>query len=515
MTTRYVGASQFDRYPVEIGHGGGQTCRSKDAVERITATSADTGGSVALPVELIAEPLRTPRSLAARRFTILRRQLVSADVVAGLAAGLTAGALASMTPSGVLVLALALGTGWPVLAYLCGLYAAEDLRTWASGIGETPKLALACLALSWPAFGLLGLLGAVHPVAGALGAAGTTAAVAGLTRIAVRLRLHGRRELRQRTVIVGSGIVADRLVQRLRTHQEVGLDVIGFVDDEAPDRGTPAVPHLGPLDALGPLLAAGRADRVMIAFSRASHQELLRCIRTARDAGVPVDVVPRLFEFLDGARTVDQIGGLPLLSISVPVFSGVAAFTKRALDIVGASLALVALAPLLAAIAVAIRLDSRGPILFTQHRAGRNGRFFKLYKFRSMQVGATVLVRGDGAIVKTPDDLRITRAGRLIRRFSLDEAPQLLNVLLGDMSLVGPRPLVMAEADALTEGWQVRRANLRPGLTGPWQVSGRSHIPFHDMISLDYQYVAGWSLARDVEILLATIPAVISGRGAY
>src|SRR3569623_1349668 len=131
-----------------------------------------------------------------------------------------------------------------------------------------------------------------------------------------------------------------------------------------------------------------------------------------------------------------------------------------------------------------------------------------------MRVDSTVLVRADGAIVKTADDDRITRVGRIIRRFSLDEAPQLINVLIGDMSLVGPRPLVLAEAAALTEAWQARRADLRPGLTGPWQVSGRSNIPFHDMIRFDYQYVAGWSLARDIEILLATLPAVISGRGA-
>jgi lipopolysaccharide/colanic/teichoic acid biosynthesis glycosyltransferase len=154
-------------------------------------------------------------------------------------------------------------------------------------------------------------------------------------------------------------------------------------------------------------------------------------------------------------------------------------------------------------------------VLFRQLRSGRGGRFFTVYKFRSMKMGSTVEVRDDGAIVKHINDVRITRVGRLIRRFSLDEAPQLLNVLKGDMSLVGPRPLVTAEAAALTARWHARRADLRPGLTGPWQIAGRSNIPFHEMIRFDYQYVAGWSLARDIEILLATIPAVISGRGAY
>ncbi len=321
--------------------------------------------------------------------------------------------------------------------------------------------------------------------------------------------------MRERTLILGSGVVALQLVQRLQRHQELGLDPVGYIDDDVHEPGRLGIPRLGTLDSLSDLITFGRVDRVMIAFTRASHEDLLHAIRVCRDAGVTVDIVPRLFEFLEGARTIEQVGGMPLLSISQPTFSPLSRFSKRTLDIVGAALAIVVLAPLLAIIALLIRLDTKGPVFFTQQRSGRGGRFFKLYKFRSMQVDSTVLVRPDGAIVKAPDDDRITRVGRVIRRFSLDEAPQLLNVLLGDMSLVGPRPLVLAEHAALSEAWQSRRSDLRPGLTGPWQVSGRSHIPFQDMIKFDYQYVAGWSLARDIEILLATLPAVISGRGAY
>jgi exopolysaccharide biosynthesis polyprenyl glycosylphosphotransferase len=326
--------------------------------------------------------------------------------------------------------------------------------------------------------------------------------------------LHRSPRLRQRTLILGSGDVAERLVHRLQSHPELGLDPVGFIDDDVHRPGRLGLPRLGTLDSLAELIEFGRVDRVMIAFSRASHEELLRCIRVCRDACVTVDVVPRLFEFLDGA-TVEQVGGMPLISIRVPTFSRLSRISKRTLDIAGASLALLALSPLMAVIAIAILVDSRGGVLFRQRRAGRGGRFFTLYKFRSMHVGATVLVREDGAIVKRADDDRITRVGRLLRRFSLDEAPQLFNVLRGDMSLVGPRPLVATEQEALVEDWQGRRADLRPGLTGPWQVSGRSHIPFHEMIKFDYQYVAGWSLARDIEILLATLPAVLSGRGAY
>jgi exopolysaccharide biosynthesis polyprenyl glycosylphosphotransferase len=448
-----------------------------------------------------------------RRSQHLRRQLAIADILAGAVGGAIGGSFAGVTPLELLGLVAAMAVAWPVAAFLCGLYAREDLRTWASGVGEAPKLVLTCLVLSWPLLGLLTLLDAPNPATGALAATFAVATAAGLTRAAARVGVHRAPELQQRTLIVGSGEVAERLVERVSAHPELGLRPVGYIDD---DDGQPlALPRLGGLDVLPELVAHQRIDRVMIAFTRAHHEELLEVLRTCRDGGVAVDVVPRLFEFLDGARTVDQIGGLPLLSIDVPSFSPLSRAAKRALDITGALLALFVLSPLLVAIAAAIKIDSRGPVLFRQSRTGRGGRYFTLYKFRSMRVGSTVQVRHDGAIVKGPSDDRITWTGKWIRRFSLDEAPQLFNVLKGDMSLVGPRPLVMEEAEALTMQWHTRRADLRPGLTGPWQIAGRSHIPFTEMIKFDYQYVAGWSLARDVEILLATLPAVISGRGAY
>jgi lipopolysaccharide/colanic/teichoic acid biosynthesis glycosyltransferase len=193
---------------------------------------------------------------------------------------------------------------------------------------------------------------------------------------------------------------------------------------------------------------------------------------------------------------------------------GLSSAAKRALDVLGATLGLLVFALLFLVVAVAIKLESPGPVLFKQPRAGRGGRFFVLYKFRSMRAGSALVVGRDGAIVKPADDERITRVGRVLRRFSLDEAPQLFNVLRGEMSLVGPRPLVEPEFEAVAGSGHVRRADVRPGLTGLWQVSGRSFVPFEDMIRLDHQYAAGWSLAMDLKILMATIPAVLSGRGA-
>jgi exopolysaccharide biosynthesis polyprenyl glycosylphosphotransferase len=444
----------------------------------------------------------------------LRRQLVKADVLAGCASAALTALLAGVALAELPIVVLVIAVGWPLVAGACGLYTVSPLRTWATGLGEAPRLAVTSLLISWPVFGLLSALGAGRPVAGALAASALMAGSAAFGRAIARAAIHRTASLRQRTVIVGSGSVATELVGRLQRFPELGLDPIGFVDDDAHEPLELGLPRLGGLNALPGLIAQGRVDRVMIAFTRSPHEDLLHLVRTSRDAGVTVDIVPRLFEFLDGARYLEQIGDMPLVSIQVPEFTRVSRMAKRALDVVVASVLLLALMPLMLAIAIAIKLDSRGPVLFVQPRTGRGGHLFRLLKFRSMRVGSPVLVRADGAIVKGPHDDRVTRVGRLLRRFSLDEAPQLFNVLRGDMSMVGPRPLVIAEAHALSQDWQARRADLRPGLTGPWQVAGRSHIGFQDMIKLDYQYVAGWSLARDVEILLATFPAVLTGRGA-
>jgi exopolysaccharide biosynthesis polyprenyl glycosylphosphotransferase len=452
---------------------------------------------------------------ARERFHHLRRLLFVADLLAGVASGALVGAVARGSSGHVLLLTVVVGVAWPVAAFLCGLYARTDLRVWASGVTEAPRLVLTCLAVSWPMYALLVSMDLARPAAGAFFGALACGTIAGVARSGARMAAHRAPRLRQRTLIVGSGLVAERLAERINDHPELGLVLTGFIDDGAGDQGTSTVPCLGGLHALSDLVELDLVDRVMIAFTRAHHEELLHALRVCRDAGVAVDIVPRLFEFLDGARTIEQIGGMPLLSIDAPTFSAPSRVSKRTLDLIGASLALLVMSPFLLAIAIAIKLDSRGPVLFVQPRSGRGGRFFKLYKFRSMHPNATVEVREDGAIVKARDDARITRVGRFIRRLSLDEAPQLLNVLKGDMSLVGPRPLVLAEAQVLTESWQARRADLRPGLTGPWQIAGRSNIPFQEMIRFDYQYVAGWSLARDVEILLATLPVVLSGRGAY
>ena len=479
------------------------------------AASAEVGASLSVSTDVLTEPLVPVAPATGRRQSQLRRQLFSADFLAGSATGAVALVAAGLPAHNLPVVVLAVAIGWPLLAYACGLYAVDDLRAWVSGVGDAPRLAVASLLVSWPLFALLGALDAPSPVLGALSASFVAGAAAGLGRAAARFNLHRSPHLRQRTVILGSGEVAQDLIARLQRHPELGLNPIGYLDDDVHRPDDMYLPRLGTLDSLEALVESGRVERVIIAFTRAPHEQLLHCIRVCREASITVDIVPRLFEFLDGARAIEQIGSIPLLSIRVPAMSPLSRLTKRALDIVVASVASLILAPLLAAVAVAIRLDSRGPIFYTQLRPGRGGQSFRLYKFRSMRTDAKVVLDENGVLAKTPGDARITRVGRFIRRFSLDEAPQLLNVLKGDMSLVGPRPLLTEEHERLTESWHERRADLRPGLTGPWQVSGRSHLGLHERVRLDYQYVSGWSLARDIEILLATLPAVISGRGAY
>jgi exopolysaccharide biosynthesis polyprenyl glycosylphosphotransferase len=467
---------------------------------------------------------RSQASRASRRTTFLHRLLLAADVSSAVLGGFLTALVFGVPLSSAAALTAVLVAGSVLLAFVFGLYRDSDLLTWASGLSDAPRALAAALVLSWPVLGMAAAVGLDQPALVALAAMAATASLGGVTRALGRGWAHRVVPLRQRTVIVGSGLVADRLADRLDRHAEFGLETIGLVDDDVHTlEGTQRLPKLGSLEQLDRVLEECDVDRVIIAFSRASHQQLLSCIRVCRDHRVSVDVVPRLFELLDGAQSLNQIGGLPLLSIGAPPLSRASRAAKRGLDIAISALLLVVLSPLLIAIAIAIAIDSRGPMLFRQVRAGRGDSQFMLLKFRSMYRDAEQRKKeyekaneaNDGVMFKIRHDPRITRVGGFLRRTSLDELPQLVNVLRGEMSLVGPRPLILKEAKYAAQTWHARRLDLRPGITGLWQVSGRSDLPFQEMVRFDYQYVSGWSLARDVEILLATIPVVLSGRGAY
>jgi exopolysaccharide biosynthesis polyprenyl glycosylphosphotransferase len=272
------------------------------------------------------------------------------------------------------------------------------------------------------------------------------------------------------------------------------------------------------MDTLGVVLVEHEVHRAVIAADTADSEDMLHAIRLVKSLGVKVSVLPRLFEVVGSSVAFDDIDGVTLLGVRRFGLTRSSELLKRSLDVVGASLGLVVLAPTLAMIAVAIRLTTPGPALFRQTRIGRRGERFTMLKFRTMcddadalKADLIALSEADG-LFKIADDPRITRVGRLLRRTSLDELPQLINVLRGDMSLVGPRPLVPNE-DAQVEGWRRRRLHVQPGMTGLWQIFGSSRIPLHEMVKIDYLYGANWSLWLDLKILARTIPYALGRRG--
>jgi lipopolysaccharide/colanic/teichoic acid biosynthesis glycosyltransferase len=247
-------------------------------------------------------------------------------------------------------------------------------------------------------------------------------------------------------------------------------------------------------------------------------------VRTVRDLEIQVDIVPRLFEVVGTNSNVHMLEGIPLVGLPPLSLSPSARLLKRTFDLVGAVLGLILLSPLFLATAVAIKLDSRGPVFFRQLRRGERDETFRIYKFRTMAIDAEARksdlvhlnMHGDldPRMFKIPSDPRVTRAGAFLRRWSIDELPQLLNVFRGEMSLVGPRPLILEE-DIYVERWARKRLELKPGITGLWQVLGRSDIPFEDMTKLDYLYVTSWSLKEDLRLVLLTLPSLFRRRRAY
>jgi exopolysaccharide biosynthesis polyprenyl glycosylphosphotransferase len=342
-------------------------------------------------------------------------------------------------------------------------------------------------------------------------------------------RLAGRNGRRSRVLIVGSGLVAARIAARMAAAPD--LDVVGCVDDspgqrqlgrrltDSPDRHSEAA-LLGGLDDIPRLVAEHNVDRLVVAFSPITESQVAARLRSMADQ-VQICVVPRMFDLLTVRSRVDELAGLPVIDVAPPSLGPADRFAKRSLDVVVSGLALLLLAPVIAVLAIIVKTTSPGPILFRQQRIGRRGRPFLIYKFRTMDVGAeekredlAVLNSVDGPIFKLHDDPRITRPGRVLRPTSLDELPQLLNVFKGDMSLVGPRPFITVESNEI-EGWAARRFDVRPGVTGLWQVSGRNDLPFDELQRLDYSYVASWSLWWDLRILWHTPASVLRRDGAY
>ncbi len=326
-----------------------------------------------------------------------------------------------------------------------------------------------------------------------------------------------------RALIVGAGDHGRAVMRNIMARPDAGYSVVGFLDDDPAKREQPIgrYPPLGSTDDLARVLSDFAVDEVIIALPWQARERIVRLVSQCEAAMVRARIVPDLFQLSLRQVDLDSLNGIPLLSVRRPTIGGWARRAKRAMDVLISALALVLLSPLLALIAVAIRLDSPGGVLFRQPRVGRDGRAFTCYKFRSMVEGAdeereALLEHNEatGPIFKMRRDPRLTRVGRFLRRASLDELPQLWNVLRGDMSLVGPRP-AMPDELAGYQPWHRRRLEIAPGLTGLWQVSGRSELTFDEMVMLDLYYAENWSIGLDVRILLRTIPTVILGTGAF
>ena len=324
-------------------------------------------------------------------------------------------------------------------------------------------------------------------------------------------------------LVVGADDVGRSIMQTICARPDLAYRIVGFLDDD-PARAANDIgrfPALGGTERLGEVLHQNRVDTVIVTLPWDRPRQIRQIVETCQAHGVRVQVVPDMFQMSMARVAVEDLEGIPLLSLREPTLRTWQRLTKRAMDMSIAATGLLVLSPLLGLVALAIKIDSPGPVIFRQRRVGKGGRPFTLLKFRSMVEGAEREVEtlkgqneAHGPIFKVRDDPRRTRVGKWIRRASVDELPQLWNVLRGEMSLVGPRPPLAAEVSGYAP-WHRRRLDALPGMTGLWQVSGRSDLTFDEMVLLDIYYIENWSPALDLRILLRTVPTVLRGTGAY
>jgi len=352
------------------------------------------------------------------------------------------------------------------------------------------------------------------------GSFATMAASRAVMRVAARL-LRRRGYNVRRYAIVGVGIGAEEVATLFDRQPQWGYRLAGYILPDGSEFALPGETILGTLDELETILDRQVLDEVVFAVPREKLAFIADAVRTCEEQGVRVSVSLQPLQLGTGQMSLLELSGLSMLVFDRTPTDPLALATKRAFDVVVSAAALVLLAPVFMVVAVAIRLESKGPVFFRQTRVGLNGRPFSMIKFRSMYRDAEDRLQAlraqnemSGPVFKMKNDPRITRVGRIIRKLSIDELPQFWNVLTGKMSIVGPRPPLPAEVRQY-ERWQRRRLSMRPGITCTWQVSGRNGISFERWMELDLEYIDNWSFGRDLQIFLKTIPAVVSARGAH
>jgi exopolysaccharide biosynthesis polyprenyl glycosylphosphotransferase len=506
--------------------GGEETLGQAGVRRRFTRAQA---GPIASTYPVPGLPLTHDRALQAggaipagpsiealRRDALYRRSLAAADVAAAaFAVAVTFAGLADDDLKLALLAALPLVV---LVSKIIGLYDRDQHLIRRTTLDEVPKL-----------FQVATLYVLVIWLTGALFVTGTLGRGQGLAlwallfvsmaafRVGTRFLVRARTAT-ERCLVVGDVEAASRLGVKLSTGRGLKAETVGSVPFRE-RRRRPRNGRLGTIERMGLIVAEHSVERVIIVPGPSdSEAEILHCIRLVKALGVKVSVLPRLFEVVGSSVEFDDVEGVTLLGVRAWGLSTSSNFLKRSMDMAVAGCVLLVLAPLMGLIGLAVKLTSRGPAFFRQPRIGRNGDVFSMYKFRTMVDGAETLKaqladqnEADG-LFKIEDDPRITPLGRFLRRTSLDELPQLVNVLKGEMSLVGPRPLV-ADEDSKISGFDRWRLRVRPGITGFWQILGPSRVPLHEMVKIDYMYGANWSLWEDIKIILRTIPYMLGRSG--
>jgi exopolysaccharide biosynthesis polyprenyl glycosylphosphotransferase len=466
------------------------------------------------------EATRVVAGRHAPRDSGVRRLLAAADL-AGVCIALVVATLIAAGHSRELLWALPTLPIWIFVFKAYGLYDRDVKRIGHASVDDLPWIAHAVLlgSLLTLAYFQLAPMGGFD--LGDLAVFAIFAILAVAVLRAVERRIGVSLLGPERVMLVGDGEQIVTLARKMRSHPEYGVEVIGLIT------GSEEQVEHGDLRALGSmfeldlerLVAKHNVERLVVAHQDFEPGALFDLLCNARELQVKISVLPQLFDALGSSVELDDVEGITVLGVNPPVLSRSSRFLKRFLDLVGAAMLLILTAPLQAAIAIAVKLDSPGPVLFRQVRIGRCGQRFLLVKFRTMGVDAEqrreelLAESRDSGWLHLEHDPRVTRVGRFLRTSSLDELPQLWNVLKGEMSFVGPRPIV-ADEDRQLEGWRRTRIDLTPGITGLWQVLGRTNIPFEEMVKLDYLYVTNWSLWTDLRLMLRTLPVVLLRRGA-
>jgi len=415
---------------------------------------------------------------------------------------------------------------WHVIFIALGLYQSKRL---SSRTAEMYDL-LRATVLGTACFGVAGLLFGIRMLDPVFllwfWVISSTLTITSRVLLRTALEIIRRRNRNLRTMlIVGSNPRALEFVRKVQSRPELGYQVIGFADE--PWSGTQGFDKTGDrlicdLEGLPSFLRRSVVDEVVMGLPlKSCYQQASRVATVCEEQGIILRFPSAIFDLKIARSEAEDFDGDPLITVFTGLPDGIPALVKRVLDILFSAILILLSAPLLVVTAVLIKLTSPGPVFFVQQRLGLNKRLFSMYKFRTMVTGAEGrqaelehLNEAAGPVFKIKNDPRLTTVGRLLRKTSIDELPQLFNVLKGDMSLVGPRPLPLRDYQGFDKDWQRRRFSVRPGITCLWQINGRSSAPFEKWMKLDMEYIDGWSLWLDVKILFRTIPAVFKGVGA-